>query len=84
MADLDLTSDEYGLLGNAAAAPDGRFRYAEPSDASQIAAVLRRVADVRRRLVAPGYLELIPGYDPNYPDFQITEQGRRLLEARSA
>lgn len=83
MADNDFTPDEYGLLGNAAAAPDGRFRYAEPSDPSQKAPIEARIRQLTARLVKPGYLRLIPQHHPDYPDFEITAKGRQLLEARS-
>lgn len=83
MANSDFTADEYGLLGNAAAAPDGRFRYAEPSDPSQSGPIKERMDRLTERLVEPGYLRLIPQDNPHYPDFEITAKGRQLLEDRS-
>lgn len=81
-----LTADDYGLLENASGQPDGRIRYAEPADALARAAVLERVRQIRDRMVEIDMplFEEHPGYDPDYPDFQITEAGRRLLEARNA
>lgn len=70
MALIPLTADDYGLLANAAAASDGRFRYAPPGNVSHIAGIQRRIQEVRDRMVKaePALLIVHPGRDPNYPD----------------
>lgn len=82
----DLTADDYGLLENASGQTDGRVRYRAPSELGQIAVVLRRIQQIRDfmvRIDVPLFEEH-PGRDPNYPEFEITEAGRRLLDARNA
>ena len=81
MALIPLTADDYGLLANAAAASDGRFRYAPPGNVSHIAGIQRRIQEGRDRMVKaePALLIVHPGRDPNYPDFEITEAGRQLV-----
>lgn len=83
---LNLTADDYGLLENAAGQADQRIRYSEPLDLGAIAATRQRIKQIRERMVridVPLFDEY-PGLDAAYPEFQITEAGRRLLEARNA
>jgi hypothetical protein len=83
---LNLTADDYGLLENAAGQTDQRIRYSEPLELGARAAVRERIRQIRERMVridVPLFDEY-PGPDAAYAEFQITEAGRRLLEARKA